>query len=167
MAVDKLSDAEVMVLCQVQLESFREEVMQARKREVLPSSSKILPISPVLGSDGLLRGNSRLRLTDNIAWEARHSVILLRKHRVARLIVERLHKDSNHAGTNQVLASLSARFWLPGAREEIHECERACMVCRRLKVQPGSQILAHSQRSEHKCHCGHSATPLLILLVHF
>ena len=126
----------------MQLESYREEVLRARKGEVLPSSSKILPISPVLASDGLLRGNSRLRLADNIAWEARHPVILPRKHRVIRLIVDRLHKDSNHAGTNQVLASLSARFWLPGAREEIPECERACMVCRRLKVQPASQIMA-------------------------
>ncbi|KAK2558628.1 hypothetical protein P5673_018821 [Acropora cervicornis] len=142
LTVDELSDAEVMVLRQVQLESYREEVLRARKGEVLPSSSKILPISPVLGSDGLLRGNSRLRLADNIAWEARHPVILPRKHRVTRLIVDRLHKESNHAGTNQVLASLSARFWLPGAREEIRECERACMVCRRLKVQPASQIMA-------------------------
>ncbi|XP_067055870.1 uncharacterized protein [Acropora muricata] len=142
LTVDELSDAEVMVLHQVQLESYREEVLRAHKGEVLPSSSKILPISPVLASDGLLRGNSHLRLADNIAWEARHPVILPRKHRVTRLIVDRLHKDSNHAGTNQVLASLSARFWLPGAREEIPECERACMVCRRLKVQPASQIMA-------------------------
>ena len=58
--VDELSDAEVMVLPQVQLESYPEEVLRARKGEELPSSSKILPISPVLGNDGLLRGNSRL-----------------------------------------------------------------------------------------------------------
>lgn len=59
--VDELSDAEVMVLPQVQLESYPEEVLRARKGEELPSSSKInKPISPVLGSDGLLRGNSRL-----------------------------------------------------------------------------------------------------------
>ena len=42
----------------------------------------------------------------------------------------------------EVLASLFARIWIPGAREEIRECERACMVCRRLKVQPVSQIMA-------------------------
>ena len=87
MAVDKLSDAEVMVLCQVQLESFREEVMQARKREVLPSSSKILPISPVLGSDGLPCGKCRSRLADNIAWEASQPVILPRKHQVTKTAI--------------------------------------------------------------------------------
>lgn len=37
---------------------------------------------------------------------------------------------------------LSARFWIPGAREEIRDCERACMVCRRRKVQPASQVMA-------------------------
>ena len=155
LTVDELSDAEVVVLRQAQLESYREEVLRARKGEVFPLSSKILPISPVLGSYGLLRGNSRLRLADNIACEARRPVILPRKQRVTRLIVDRLHKeDSNHAGTNQVLASLSARFWLPGAREEILECERACMVCRRLTVKPASQIMPHALRSEHKCHAG-------------
>ena len=167
LTVDELSDVEVIVLRQVQLESYREEVLRARKVEVLSSSSKILPVSPVLGSDGLLRGNSRLRLADNIAWEARHPVILPRKHRVTRLIVDRLYKDSNHAGTNQVLASLSATFWLPGAREEIRGCERACMVCRRLKVQPASQIMAPLPAFRAQMYCGHSATSLLILLVHF
>ena len=58
LTVDKLSDAEVMVLRQLQLE----EVLRASNGEVLPSSSKILPISPVLGSDGLLRVNSRLTI---------------------------------------------------------------------------------------------------------
>ena len=57
------------------------------------------------------------------------------------LIVERLHNDSNHSGTNRVLA-LSAWFWLPGAQEEIRDCEKACMVCRRRRVQPATQIMA-------------------------
>ena len=141
LTVDELSDAEVAVLRQVLLESYREEVLRARKGEVLPSSSKILPISPVLGSDGLLRENSRLRLADNIAWEARHPVILPRKHRVTRLIVDR-HKDSNHAGTNQVLASLSARSgFLEQGRRSVNVKEHV-WVCRRLKVQPASQIMA-------------------------
>ena len=100
-----------------------------------------MPISPVLASDGLLQGKSRLRLAD-IAWEARHPIILPRKHEVTRLLVERLHKDNDHAGTNQVFASLSARFWLPGAREVIRESERACMVCKRKTVRPASQIMA-------------------------
>ena len=101
--------------------------MRTRKLAALPSSSRILPISSVLASDGLLLGNSRLGLAD-IAWEAQHPIILPRKHEVTRLIVERLYKDNDHPGTNQVLASLSARFWLPGAREVIRKCERACMV---------------------------------------
>ena len=142
LTVEEVNDAEIMVLRQVQQESFSDELSQVCKGEALSTSSKISPISPSLGSDGVLRGNSRLRLADHIAWEARHPIILPRKHPVTKLIVERLHKDSNHSGTNQVLALLSAKFWLPGAREEIRDCERACMVCRRRKVQPASQIMA-------------------------
>ena len=70
-----------------------------------------------------------MRLADNIAWEARHPVTLPRKHRVTRLIVDRLHKDSNHGGTNQVLASLSARFWLPELKSvaEWMKCNRLAL----------------------------------------
>ena len=142
LTVEEINDVEVMVLRQVQQESYPEEFSRARKGEALPTRSKILPISPILGSDGLLHGNSRLRLAEHISWEARHPIILPRKHQLTKLIVERLHKDSNHSGTNQVLAMLSARFWIPGAREEIRDCERACMVCRRRKVQPASQVMA-------------------------
>jgi len=77
-----------------------------------------------------------------VAWNTRHPIILPRKHRVTRLIVDQLHRESNHAGTNTVLALLSAKYWLPGAREEIRECESACMVCRRRRAQPATQIMA-------------------------
>ncbi|XP_068697551.1 uncharacterized protein [Montipora foliosa] len=135
LTTEETNDAEVTVLRQAQSECFPEVVLRARKGEALPS------ISPVLASDGPLRGNSRLRLAD-IAWEARHPIILPRKHEVTRLIVERLLKDNDHAGTKQILASLSARFWLPGAWEVSRECERACMVCMRRTVRPASQIMA-------------------------
>lgn len=88
LTVDEINDADIMVLRQAQQESYCEELSRARRGEALPSSSKILPISPSLGSDGLLRGNSRLRLADHIAWEARHPIILPRKHQVTKLIVE-------------------------------------------------------------------------------
>ena len=100
-----------MVLRQVQQESYPEEFSRARKGEAL----RISPILGSDGSDGLLHGNSRLRLAEHISWEAQHPIILPRKHEVKKLIVERLHKDSNHSGANQVLAMLSARFWIPGA----------------------------------------------------
>ena len=125
LTVDEINDTEIMVPRQAQQESYCEELSRAGRREALPSSSKILPISPSLGSDGLLLGNGCLRLADHIACEARHPIILPRKHQVTKLILERLHKDSNQLGTNQVLALLSARSWLPGAWEKIRDCERA------------------------------------------
>ena len=54
LTVDEINDAEVMVLRQTQQESYCEELSRARRGEALPSSSKILPISLSLGSDGLL-----------------------------------------------------------------------------------------------------------------
>jgi len=142
LTVDEIRDAEMIVISQAQQEAFQEELSSLRRGQPLPVNSKIIPISPVLGTDGLLHGNSRLRLADHIAWETRHPIILPRKHRVTRLIIDQLHKDSNHGGTNYVLSLLSAKYWLPGAREEIRECEKTCMVCRRRKAKPATQIMA-------------------------
>ena len=61
---------------------------------------------------------------------------------MTQLIVDQMHMESNHAGTNTVLALLSTKYWLQGAREEIRECEQTCMVCRKRRAQPASQIMA-------------------------
>ena len=67
LTAEEINDAEIIVLRQAQSECFLEEALRARKGEALPSSSKILPVSPVLASDGLLRGNSRLYSSQSLA----------------------------------------------------------------------------------------------------
>jgi len=54
LTVDEVNDAEVVVLRQAQQESFLEELCCIKKQHALPTSSKILPISPTLSDDGLL-----------------------------------------------------------------------------------------------------------------
>jgi len=46
------------------------------------------------------------------------------------------------AGTNQTLSSLSIRYWIIAAREEILEWEKECAVCKRKKAQCVKQIMA-------------------------
>ena len=43
--------------------------------------------------------------------------------------------------TNQTLASVSSRFWILSAREEIRKWERGCALCRCKKVKPAQQIM--------------------------
>ena len=65
-----------------------------------------------------------------------------RSHCVTKLIVKHAHEQDHHAGTNQVLAQLSAQYWIISAREAIREWEIECMQCRRRKASPSKQIMA-------------------------
>ena len=70
-----------------------------------------------------------------LPYDVRYPIILPRK-KVTKLIVKHHHELGNHnAGTNQTLSSLSTRFWIIAARQEVVEWERECERCQRRKAK--------------------------------
>ena len=66
-------------------------------------------------------------------------MILPRKNWVTKLIIKRCHELGNHiAGTNQILASLSTKFWIIAAREAILEWERSVQCVKKEKLKYSS-----------------------------
>ena len=62
---------------------------------------------------------------------------------MTKLIVKHYHEKGKHAsGTNQILAALSTRFWIPSGREEIREWEKECNECRGRKGKAAKQLMA-------------------------
>ena len=70
------------------------------------------------------------------------SIILPRHHWVMRLIIKYMHEQDHHGGSNQVLADLSAHYWIISAREAIKGWERDCMHWKRRKAAPAKNIMA-------------------------
>ena len=139
---EELVHAEQYLLRLAQKETFNQEIVLLSKGKDLPNTSKLLPLKPVLDSEGILRCDGRLQFAEHLPWETRHPIILPRKHPVTQLIVKDGHERNNHGGTNQTLCHLSDRFWLISAREAIRDWERECMECRRRKVSPANQVMA-------------------------
>ena len=53
------------------------------------------------------------------------------------------HEHGKHsAGNNQTLSSLSTKYWIVAAREEILEWEKGCAACLRKKAQCVKQVMA-------------------------
>ena len=72
-----------------------------------------------------------------------YPIILLLKNWVTKLIIKHHHELGNHVtGTNQILASLSTRFWTIAAREAILEWEKECAMCQKRKAKIAQQIMA-------------------------
>ena len=135
-------DAETYFIKLSQHESFSEEIHALTAGRQLQNGSKLLPLKPILDDDALLRCDGRLQFADCLPWETRFPVILPRKHWVTTLIVKNAHEQCQHGGTNQVLSQISIRYWIISGREVIREWERECMLCRRRKASPASQIMA-------------------------
>ncbi|KAK3736479.1 hypothetical protein QZH41_005829 [Actinostola sp. cb2023] len=140
---EEITDAEVYIIKKAQRESFKEEYLALSEDKELPRHSKLLALKPTLDEDGLLRSDGRLVNADYLPYDTRFPIILPRKNWVTKLIVKDHHEKGNHRlGTNQTLSSLSTRFWIMQAREEIRDWERECYGCRRYKVVPAKQIMA-------------------------
>ena len=140
---EELKRAKVQIIHHTQVIEFTDEWKALSCGKTLPSSSKLLGFQPKLDEDGLIRSDGRLKHAEFLPYDMRYPIILPRRNWVTKLIVKEFHERGNHAtGTNQTLAALSTRYWLLAGREEIREWEKECLVCRRRKSKPCSQIMA-------------------------
>ena len=143
LTVDELQQAEIQLIKQTQRAEFPEEWKSLAQGRPLPASSKLLGLKPKLDDDGLVRSDGRLKNARFLSYDVRYPVILPRKCWLTKLIIKDAHEKGNHAfGTNQTLATLSARYWIISAREAIREWERECAECRRRKARAAQQIMA-------------------------
>ena len=90
----------------------------------------------------LIRCDNRSSKVEYLPFDTRFPVLLPTKHNVTELIVRHFQETGNHQGTNYTLAQRSSKYWIIVAREQIRECERSCVVCKRRKAKVTTQIMA-------------------------
>ena len=142
MRPDEVATSQRRYIREAQQEVFAEEIRAVKVGKGLPSGSKLLPLRPVLDHEDILRCDGRLRYAECLPWETCYPIILPRNHWITTPIIKHVHESNQHAGTNQVLAQLSAQYWIISAREAIRDWERDCMQSRRRKAFPAKQIMA-------------------------
>ncbi|KAL9965144.1 hypothetical protein ACROYT_G028901 [Oculina patagonica] len=83
-----------------------------------------------MDSDGILRVGGRLELS-SLPYDAKHPVILPKKHHISKLVVAHVHNQGHHnLGVNFTVAELRQKFWIVNGREEIKRWERECNFCK-------------------------------------
>ena len=129
---EEISDAETMIITACQQEAFRAEYTALTNKRQIHPTSKLLPLSPFIDEDGVLRSDTRIKYAEYLTYDARFPIVLPRKHHVTKLIVRKHHEVNNHAaGTNHLLTIISNKYWILNAREEIREMEKECGKCAR------------------------------------
>ena len=132
--LEEVSAIESAAITEAQQKSFKQEHLLLQQGRCVPANSKLSSLNPFLDEDGVMRCNGRLNLAYTLPYDARCPIILPRDDPLTKLIVKHYHDATYHGGTNQTLAALSERFWIPAGREAVRQWEKICRHCTRMKA---------------------------------
>ena len=143
----EIEAAERAILQYVQRHSFSDEIPtlsgdenSAEASTKVKKGSKLYKLDPIL-QEGLLKVGGRLR-NAKIPNEAKHQVILPKKHHVTSLIVRHTHHRVGHQGQNHVLSQIRQRYWILGAGVVVRSILKKCVNCRKYQAKVCSQKMA-------------------------
>lgn len=110
----------------------QEEIYSRELMCLNTNSTKRLPLVCQLrlfiDKDQLLRCGKRIHNAP-IAETAKFPLLLPPKHHLTSLIIQSIHLQLFHAGTNATLTSFRQRFWILTARQRIKSQLRRCVIC--------------------------------------
>ena len=125
-----------------QKENFSEDIQRLKNGKSLHSSSHLLQLRPFLGPDNLLRVGGRTGHA-KLPYDTIHPPILPSKHPLTEKLIEILHEDLHHVGTDYLLAKVNQHFWIIREREAVKKIRRLCSVCIRERATPASQLIGN------------------------
>jgi hypothetical protein len=103
-------------------------------------SSHLLQLRPFLGPENLLRLGGRTGHA-KLPFNAIHPPILPSKHPLTEKLIQILHDDLHHVGTDYLFAKINQHFWIVRGREATKKIRRLCPVCIRERATPASQLM--------------------------
>ena len=83
-----------------------------------------------IGEDGLVRCKGRLKNAE-LCYNAMYPVLLPRKHRFTRLVVEDCHRKVMHSGVAHTLSRVRYQYWIPCGRSIVKSVLHKCQTCRK------------------------------------
>ncbi|XP_076832060.1 uncharacterized protein LOC143477359 [Brachyhypopomus gauderio] len=140
---DALTQAKLIIIRNAQHDAFAEEFKHVSRGDVLPKSSPLRKLNPVVDADGLLRLGGRISLAD-IPWEEKHPIIVPKKHHIATLLVRHYHEQVAHQGRHLTEGAVrSAGLWLIGGKRLVSNIIRKCVICNKLRGRMEEQNMSN------------------------
>ena len=137
----EIGKAELFLIRDVQQSAFDKEIRLIRAQKPLPASSRLSPLSPMIGENSLLRVGGRLKMLE-LPSNVKHPPILPREHPVSKMIIEWIHRKNGHVGPEHVLSLLREQYWVISARTAINQVIHRCFFCQVRRAQRQCPIMA-------------------------
>ena len=139
---EELRIASVSILKKVQLSYFCVEISCLKSNKELSAHSKILPLTPFLDNEGLLRVGGRLK-NANIPESQKFPILLPKKCHITNLIIMHYHINYLHAAQELLLSILRMQFWILSGRSEVRKIIHRCLPCVKNRGKTASQLMAN------------------------
>lgn len=114
----------------VQQDQFAEDI--SRLRDDDHCSNKLQKLRPFLDDTGLLRVGGRIQRAQ-IPYDAKHPIILPKRHHLTTLLIDHFHKLYLHVGPQTLQFLISQTYWIMSARDAVRMRTRRCVRCFRTR----------------------------------
>lgn len=131
---------EKLIVTEAQSEMYHEEIQAIRNGCEPPKNSPLLPLNPILDSDGLLRVGGRIhrRQTQSEDNHSVHPIIVPKGHHIAVLLIRHYHSVIHHQGRQMTEgATRSAGYWVINCKRMVSSEIHHCVTCKRLRGKFG------------------------------
>ena len=112
------------------------------ERKGVTRRSRFFQLSPIIGDDGLIEKDGRIRECSEIGLAARQPIFSDGKHPAVRLLIHTVHVSVGHHRRKRVLNELRQRFWIIKARAAVRTVWNAYQHCRNQRTQSYIPLMA-------------------------
>ncbi|XP_060665803.1 uncharacterized protein LOC132798101 [Drosophila nasuta] len=130
-----------LLLRLVQLSNLWSDVKEIRSKGFVKKSSSIASLLPFIVQFGLLRVGGRLA-NSTLPYDARHPIILPRRHPITLALIAHQHEKNLHVGARALLAKIRLQYWPIGGLRTVSKVVRNCIECFRAKPTVLEPIMA-------------------------
>ncbi|XP_076629121.1 uncharacterized protein LOC143345645 [Colletes latitarsis] len=130
LTVSELRKASKPILKLVQPEAFL-DLYDNIKNPTILKPGKLLPLSPFLDKDEIIRVGGRLANAD-IPFKSKHPAVLPNKHHITDIIIRDSHIKHGHSGTQGTLCAVRQNFWPINGKAAVKKIIKQCITCHRL-----------------------------------
>lgn len=131
LSTQELSEARLKIFKIVQQSAFSEDLSSLKSKSNLSCSSRLKRLNPFLDENNVIRVGGRLNRS-SLSHEAKHPVVLPKKHHVVELLIQYYHNTHLHAGPQLTQSLMSQSVWILSARSEIRSQILKCVRCFRV-----------------------------------
>lgn len=127
---EELEGALLLLIQNIQIQSYSKEYSNISKNKCLDKSSKLLSLNPFLHK-GVLRVGGRINKSDQ-SFDVKHPIILPQNNFLTTQILRHEHQRLFHCGAQNLLYSIREKYWPISGRNACKKIVRECVKCFRV-----------------------------------